>query len=178
MKVIEGEKLFYREITEADTDMVLRWRNSDFVRANFIYQPLITREEHLVWLKTKVNTGQVSQFIMLERETGEAVGSAYLRDIDHIAKKAEYGIFIGEESACGKGYGTEAAGIMISFAFKELGLSKLTLRVLEKNMRAIKSYEKAGFSIIGTRTEQVIINGRSQNLIFMEAIVQEERSRK
>ncbi|MFT3982338.1 MAG: GNAT family protein [Lachnospiraceae bacterium] len=178
MKIIEGEKLFYREITEEDTDLVLRWRNSDFVRSNFIYQPLITREEHLIWLNTKVNTGQVIQFIILEKAVGRAIGSVYLRDIDYVAKKAEYGIFIGEESACGKGYGTEAAGTMISFAFKELELQKLTLRVLAKNVRAIKSYEKAGFLVKESRMEEIVINGRCQNLIFMEIIAQEEKGKK
>ncbi len=178
MRVIEGKKLSYREITEEDTDLVLHWRNSDFVRVNFIYQPLITREEHLIWLNTKVNTGRVIQFIILEKAAARAVGSVYLRDIDYVAKKAEYGIFIGEESACGKGYGTEAAETIISFAFKELGLRNLTLRVLEKNVRAIKSYEKAGFSVKNNRMEEIIINGRCQNLIFMEITAQEEKGKK
>ena len=37
------------------------------------------------------------------------VGSVYFRDIDRVKKEAEYGIFLGEDDAAGKGYGTEAA---------------------------------------------------------------------
>lgn len=172
MKRIEGERLYYREITEADTDMVLKWRNSDAVRANFIYQPLITREEHLNWLATKVATGRVIQFIMVEKETETPVGSVYLQGIDKEAEKAEYGIFIGEESARGKGYGTEAATAMIQYAFEELHMHKLSLRVLEKNTQAIRSYEKAGFHIEGKMIDELKINGQYQTLIFMAVIAE------
>lgn len=175
MKIIESENLTYRKITVEDTEMVLKWRNSDAVRANFIYQPIITVEEHLQWLKNKVDRGKVIQFIMCEKTTGCPIGSVYLRDINYQTRKAEYGIFIGEESARGKGYGSEIARAMIRFSFENLSLHKLSLRVLEKNVQAIKSYESAGFKIEGKMIDEVFINQKYENLIFMAIISGEEK---
>lgn len=175
MRKLDGQKLYLREITEDDTDLILRWRNSDFVRANFIHQPLITREEHLLWFREKVQKGLVIQYLMVEKATGKKIGSVYLRDVDYQTGKAEYGIFLGEESVCGKGYGTEAAELMLSFSRNDLGLHKVSLRVLENNVRAIKSYEKAGFHMEGKMVDEVLSNGQYQNLIFMAVIFREEK---
>lgn len=60
-------------------------------------------------MRDKVAAGEVVQFILCETAGDRPVGSVYFRDIDTENKKAEYGIFIGEEDAAGKGYGTLAA---------------------------------------------------------------------
>lgn len=57
----------------------------------------------------------------------------------------EYGIFIGEESARGKGLGTETARLFTDFGFAGLHLHRISLRVLAENAAARRSYEKAGF---------------------------------
>ena len=102
---LEGEKVYLRLMTQEDTDLIVSWRNEDFVRKNFIYQKPFTREGHLNWIRTMVDTGKVIQFIICTKED-EPVGSVYLRDIDRTHRKAEYGIFIGEKDALSRGYGT------------------------------------------------------------------------
>lgn len=169
MRKLESDRLYYHEITIDDTEMVLKWRNSEFVRRNFIYQPVITYEDHIKWMEQRVSTGEVIQFIIIEKQTMNPLGSVYLRDFDYAAKKAEYGIFIGEESACGRGYGTEVAIRMIQFCFRELGFHKLSLRVLEENTRAIKSYEKAGFHVEGRFVDELLLRSQYKTLIFMAA---------
>ena len=142
--ILEGKNIYLRPMTGEDTDLIVKWRNEDFVRKNFIYQKPFTREGHLNWVETMVKTGKVVQFIICTSEN-KPVGSVYLRDIDETHHKAEYGIFIGEREALSKGYGTEAAKLMIRYAFEERKLHKLMLRVLAGNDRAKKSYENAGF---------------------------------
>ena len=137
--------VYLRPITLEDTDRVIRWRNSDRVRKNFIDQRPFTRQGHLNWLETRVATGEVVQFILCETETDRPVGSVYIRDIDRKNRKGEYGIFIGEADAAGKGYGTLAAKGAIAYARSELKLHKLSLRVFADNAAAVRSYEKAGF---------------------------------
>ncbi|MBO4775571.1 MAG: GNAT family N-acetyltransferase [Lachnospiraceae bacterium] len=154
-----------RPITYDDTEDIIRWRNSDYVRSRFIDQRLFTKESHEYWLKNFVETGKVAQFIILLDD--EPVGSVYLRDIDNDEKSAEYGIFIGEESARGKHVGTKAAKLILSYAFNELKLDKIFLRVYKDNPGAIKSYENAGFKKNG-RSEDVEVNGEVREVIFME----------
>nr|MCR5420618.1 hypothetical protein [Lachnospiraceae bacterium] len=72
---IESENLIYKFITEEDTDLILKWRNSYNVKKNFLYKKDITREDHLNWLKNKVDKGKVIQFIIIEKKTGIPIGS-------------------------------------------------------------------------------------------------------
>ena len=154
-----------RPITYDDTEDIIRWRNSDYVRSRFIDQRLFTKESHEYWLKNFVETKKVDQFIiMLDRKS---VGSVYLRDIDYDKKEAEFGIFIGEESARGKGVGTKSAELILKHAFEVLNLDKVFLRVYEDNAGAVKSYEKAGFVFKG-RKESITVNGAKREVLFME----------
>ncbi|MBO4783425.1 MAG: GNAT family N-acetyltransferase [Lachnospiraceae bacterium] len=154
-----------RPITYDDTENIIKWRNSEYVNSRFIDRRLFTKESHEAWLKNFVETGKVAQFIILL--DGEAVGSVYLRDIDPDTKEAEYGIFIGEESARGKGVGTKSAKLILKYAFEELGLKKIFLRVLKNNPGAVRSYEKAGFKKID-RVDTLTVDGETLEVIFME----------
>ena len=193
--VICGERIALRPMEEGDTADIIRWRNTDFVRKNFIYQKPFTVETHQHWMETMVNTGKVVQFMIcpyeesVEKEAGKvgqsqpeqikdtglkkcgnAVGSLYLRDINKTHHKAEYGIFIGEEAALSKGYGTEAAQLMLQYAFETLHLHKVMLRVLAENVRAQRSYEKAGFRKEAYLKDDVFLNGKYCDVILMACI--------
>lgn len=169
MKKYEDEVagIYLRLMTADDTGRIVTWRNSDGVRKNFIYQALFTRESHENWIKTMIDTGKVVQMMICEAATDRAIGSVYIRDIDTTHHKAEYGIFIGEEDARGKGYGTSAARLMIKYCFEELKLHRLFLRVYAENTQAIRSYEKAGFVKEAYLHEDVYVDGRYRDIVLM-----------
>ena len=148
------EDLRVRPISEEDTEMIVEWRNRDFVRHNFIFREPFTVQMHRNWMATKVASGLVEQFIIEYRmqEKGDngnlketaagpftPVGSVYLRDVDYVYKQAEYGIFLGEEGAYGKGIGNRAARWAVWYAKEELQLDTMILRVFADNERALKS---------------------------------------
>ncbi len=162
------DEIYLRKMEVSDTDKIVEWRNKDRVRKNFVYQEPFTIEGHLNWIATQVETGLVVQFIICEKSSDRAVGSVYFRDIDRNKGLAEYGIFIGEDDAVGKGYGTIAAKLALSYAFEELKLNYIFLRVFEDNMAARRSYEKAGFRLIEGKMEDIVINGVVRRMIFMD----------
>ena len=160
-----------RPITEADTPKLVKWRNAPSVVEHFIYRTPLTRKAHLNWLHNRVETGEVAQFVIYDGET--AVGSVYLRDIDRSNQKCEYGIFIGDEDCRGKGIGTAAAKLALAYAFEQLQMNRVYLRVFADNLGAIKSYEKAGFRYEGTFRQDVMIDGVGEDIVFM-AILRED----
>lgn len=164
--------IYLRLMTREDTDLIIKWRNSDAVRSSFIYQALFTRESHENWIRTKVETGQVVQMIICDIATDKPLGSVYIRDIDRDHNKAEYGIFIGEADARGRGVGSAAAKLMLEYCFGEEKLHRVYLRVLAENARAIRSYEKAGFVQEGYLKDDVCINGQYRDVVWMAAINQ------
>lgn len=166
----EAAGIFLRLMTAADTDLIVAWRNMDAVRKNFIYQELFTREGHENWIRTRVETGQVVQMIICDDATEKPLGSVYIRDIDRKHNKAEYGIFIGEDDARGRGVGTAAAKLMLRYCFGEEGLHRVYLRVCATNRQAIRSYEKAGFVREGLLRDDVRIDGEYRDIQWMAAV--------
>ena len=154
--VLEDEGILLKRMDEDDTENIIRWRNTEFVRRNFIYQKPFTKKGHENWIREMIRTGKAVQFMIVRKDLGEPVGSVYLRDIDRTHNKAEYGIFIGEKDALGRGYGTRAA--------------KLMLRVLAENIPAIKSYEKAGFVREAYLKDEVFLDGQYKDVVYMAVI--------
>ena len=172
--IIKGEEISLRFMKKEDTELIVSWRNKEFVRKNFIFQKPFTIEGHLSWFKDMIQTGKAVQFIIMENTLQKEIGSVYFRDISMEHHKAEYGIFIGEEDALGCGYGTEAAKLDIKYGFDELKLHKIFLRVLEENKKAIKSYENAGFIREAFLKDDVYIQGSYRNIILM-AVLESEK---
>lgn len=166
----EAAGIYLRLMTYEDTDLIVKWRNSDAVRKNFIYQELFTRESHENWIRTKIETGDVVQTIICDAATDKPLGSVYIRDIDRHHKKAEYGIFIGEPSARGRGIGTAAAKLMLRYCFEQEGLHRVYLRALVGNEQAIRSYEKAGFVKEGYLRDDVCIDGEYRDIVWMAVV--------
>lgn len=162
--------IYLRLMTYEDTDRIVAWRNSDAVRKNFIYQELFTRQSHENWIRTHVETGDVVQMIICDTRGDRPLGSVYIRDIDRHHNKAEYGIFIGEESARGRGIGTATARLMLRYCFETEKLHRVYLRALSDNLAAIRSYEKAGFLREGVLREDVCIDGIYRDIVWMAAV--------
>lgn len=78
---------------------------------------------HIIWMNTKVTSGQVIQYIICSNND-VPIGSIYFRDINNEKKEADFGIFIGEETATGKGYGYDAILVFVQNGFEMLNLKK------------------------------------------------------
>lgn len=162
--------IYLRPMTESDTDSIIAWRNREDVRKNFIYREPFTREGHGNWVKTMIHTGRAVQMIICNLDSGQPIGSVYIRDVDKAHKKAEYGIFIGVPEARGRGIGTAAAKLMLRYCFEEEGLHRVYLRALAENRQAVRSYEKAGFVQEGCLRDDVYIDGEYHDIVWMAAV--------
>jgi Acetyltransferases, including N-acetylases of ribosomal proteins len=173
LPVINGEKLSLRPITDADTEDIVRWRNDPEVWKYFLFREPFTPELHRAWLKNKVETGMVIQYMIVECESGHSVGSVYFRDVDEKNESAEYGIFIGEPWARRRGLGTETAKLFTRFGLEVLRLHRISLKVLGGNAVAMRSYEKAGFRTEGVFRDYVKLDGEFTDVVFMARLAGE-----
>lgn len=136
-----------RPIQLDDTPSIVRWRNSSDVARWLYSQEVLTDAMHLSWMANQVATGKCSQFIIDETRDGKyrGIGTVFIKNIDRANSKGEFGIFIGEPDARGKGYASQATRLILQHAFMELGLNRVYLTVQHDNIAGIKAYEKAGF---------------------------------
>lgn len=175
LPVINGDKVSLRPITAEDTENIVRWRNDPEVVKNFIFREPFTAEMHRHWLESRVATGEVVQYIILAGEQRRPVGSVYFRDIDRLNESAEYGIFIGESAQRGQGIGSKTARLFSDFGLELLGLHRISLRVLDGNDIARRSYEKVGFKVEGVFRDMVKLDGGFRDVIFMAKLSGEDQ---
>lgn len=86
--------------------------------------------------------------------TGEYMGTISLKHIDYEKKEAEYAIAM-RSSALGTGAAVTASRLLLELAFRQLGLQRVYLNVLQANQRAVRFYEKFGFRYTHESTLQV-----------------------
>ena len=76
-------------------------------------------------------------------ESGRHIGFIGLHQINWRNRWATGGLFIGERSAWGKGYATDAVRVRTRFAFAELGLHRIEGHTMNPAMKRV--FEKAGY---------------------------------
>lgn len=150
---MKGENIYLRPLTLSDTDLIVKWRNSDSVRKNLFSQELITTASHQKYYNEYIETHKCYQFVVEQiiYEGGSLygcsipVGTVYLKNIDHINQKALMGIFIGEGIDRRKGFGKEAVKLILQYGFLQLGLNKIYLQVICSEENQAKVFEEMGF---------------------------------
>jgi RimJ/RimL family protein N-acetyltransferase len=85
-------------------------------------------------------------------------------------QNAFLGIGIGEPDYRGKGYGTDALRVAVSYAFRELNMYRVGLDVFSYNTRAIRCYEKAGFVREAVQRSAIYRDGQRHDMIFMSLL--------
>jgi RimJ/RimL family protein N-acetyltransferase len=115
-------------------------------------------------------------FVIRERATERAIGTTDLTDIDDRNRCATFGINIGEASARGRGFGTEATKLMLDYAFTVLGLHSVGLGVAEFNLAGIHAYRNAGFRECGRWRQRWWYAGKLWDHVLMDCLTTEFES--
>jgi RimJ/RimL family protein N-acetyltransferase len=111
------------------------------------------------------------------RDTDRLIGTCAFSQLDGDNGSTLFHITIGEHDAWGKGYGTETTQLMLDHAFTRLALHRVALTVFEYNSRAIRSYEKSGFTIEGRARQAIFRDGRFWDEIHMSILLEEWEAR-
>ena len=90
---------------------------------------------------------------------------------------ATIGIALGREYV-GRGYGTDAMRVIVSYGFREMGLHRIQLTVAPFNPAGIRAYEKAGFIEEGRHRESVWHDGRWYDEVVMSILDHEWAARR
>lgn len=106
---------------------------------------------------------------------GRCIGTTRLHALNEENRRARYAIGIFDASYWGQGLGTEAMRLVLAFAFDDLGLHRVDLRVLGYNRRAIACYAICGFVQEGVEREGALIAGEWQSDVWMSILEQEYR---
>ena len=155
-----------RIVEEKDIELIKNWINNpkvhDFIRPR---TPVTYEEVKKSYLSLPSEMKNIH--FIIEDENKMPVGVVSLKNLHFVNKRAELHIFIGEDSARGKGYGKCGTLKILDFGFNKLNLFKIFLEVYEFNEKAVKLYEKIGFKIEGRLRFHSFKNGEYRHLLIM-----------
>ncbi|MFX1475510.1 MAG: GNAT family N-acetyltransferase [Promethearchaeota archaeon] len=133
--------------------MIYCWyANSDITSSfmgppKFPDRPILTWEELYADYRRHYFEDAVPQvarcFIITADDT--PVGQITYNDIDWDKSHTELDIWMSFEANCGKGYGPDALNALCDYLYKTHGVTQFIVQASERNQRAIRAYQKAGF---------------------------------
>ncbi len=160
-RVHESRLVRLRPFEPDDVERYRAWVNDPEIAALIDRAGTVTEAEHRAWYRALVASPTAAVFAVDRLADGQFIGLVWLYDIHQRHKRAEVRIVIGERSAWGGGYGTDALRVLIRVAFGLLGLDKLWADVLATNPRGVGAFERAGFAREGLlRADRVQGAGR------------------
>jgi RimJ/RimL family protein N-acetyltransferase len=166
--MIEGKKVRIRAIEKMDIDEIMKWVNDPEVKDNLLMRYPISRFQEEKWIDRALEENdQKNKTFAMETKDGVYLGGIGLHGIDWENRKAEVGIVIGKKEYWNKGYGTDAMMTILDFAFNQMNLHRVFLRVFEFNVRGMKSYEKCGFKKEGILRDDRYRSGEYHDTIMM-----------
>ena len=135
-----------------------RWsRDRVGIRYLLLQYPL-TLEEEQRWYERV--SGSPTDIVWAILREGRHIGNIGLHHIDWRNRHACGGIWIGETSEHGKGFGREAMAIRTRYAFLELGLHKVMTSSFFENEASRRAALSAGYREYGIRRQHVYRDGR------------------
>jgi RimJ/RimL family protein N-acetyltransferase len=165
---ISGDRIYLSPLCLDDSERYTAWLN-DFSTSRFLTltSAQVTAQgerESLVALSKE------HCYAIVERGKDELLGNVGLFAFDQTHRSAEVGIFIGEESRRGKGFGTEALRLLCDYGFNVLNLRSIRLKTYDFNERAAASYRKVGFKNAGRFRKAHFYAGAYHDILLMDLL--------
>jgi [ribosomal protein S5]-alanine N-acetyltransferase len=104
---------------------------------------------------------------------GRLLGEIRLDDLDQHDRRARLAVGLYDPAKLGIGLGREAIRLVLEYAFGELGLHRISLRVVAYNVRAIRCYSACGFIEEGREREAAHVAGEWHDDVIMGLLSRE-----
>src|SRR5262245_5618551 len=106
-------------------------------------------------------------------ERGTLIGGIRLDRVDLRDRRASLAVGIDDKARLGLGLGREAIMLVLRYAFTVLDLHRVSVRVVAYNTRALRAYEKCGFTVEGREREAAFVDGEWHDDIMLGIVDRE-----
>lgn len=146
-EVARGPRVLLRQKRQDDAQDDYRWRSQPELSRFDAAKPLsMSYEEFLALYEEELRSpSPYRRSLSIEDEAGRHIGNVMYYNIDAVHREAELGITIGEPEYWSRGYGTEAARLLVEFLVDQIGFQRVYLKTLDWNRRARRAFSKVGF---------------------------------
>jgi len=115
------------------------------------------------------SNGNTTMLSILTIDGNHPIGYVIFKGINGANLSAELGIAIMDSKFRSEGYGIDALGLAVEYAFNDMKLLLIGLTVFPSNTRAIKAYTKVGFNNVEVLEKSwTMPSGEQMDMILME----------
>jgi RimJ/RimL family protein N-acetyltransferase len=167
--MLRGKSVLLRPFKRSDISYFLQWFNDpEILQYLDMYLPMteISEEKFIEELGTTRARSDILFVIeAIEGDPNKPIGNCGLHGIDSKDRNANFGIIIGEKDYWSKGYGLEAARLLINYGFQQLNLHRISSSAVAFNEPSIKLHKKVGFREEGRLRKAKFKNGQYHDRI-------------
>lgn len=176
--LFQSSRVYLRKMTADDIPVYHAWRNDvEVMRTTSPMMEVYSMEDTRSFVEHVIlNSNGSKSFMVVDHDTRRTIGITSLINMDYKNRNSECIIDIGEKEFWGKGYGKEALKLLLDYAFLELNLHRVSLRVFSFNVKAIKLYDKIGFKPEGISRQALFREGTWHDIIHMGLLQEEYRN--
>ena len=170
--MIKGKKVYLRPILKQDITFLNEWKNDEETYKNLGggFMP-ISIDHQEKWMDSIIDTtGNNKRYMVCDNED-TPIGMVGLYNINWIHRTCEIGLYIGNKSTQGRGYGKESCRLIEQFAKEYLNLRKIKLNVVFDNESATRMWHSLGYEKVGLFKEERFIKGEYKDLVLMEKLL-------
>jgi UDP-4-amino-4,6-dideoxy-N-acetyl-beta-L-altrosamine N-acetyltransferase len=165
-----------RDLVREDSRCLFAWRREPEVNRWMSDQPPETPAAQDVWLEDFLADPDRRGWIV--NHNGQPAGFLMLSGLTNCNRRAEWGWYIGDPDARGRGVGRAAQALGLDKAFDELGLEKVWAEVLADNEAALKAQSAAGFRREGYLRAHALKDGVFRDVVLLAILAEEWRLRR
>ena len=170
---LRGRRVTLRPLTGEDTDAMARILSDPQVRlltgsvetTAQAHQPQPVDDTLVQWYSSRPDQSDRLD-LAIEDEAGTLVGEVVLNEFDPQELTCNLRVLIGPAGR-DRGLGTEAVALMTTYGIRDLGLTRITLEVLDTNPRGRRVYEKVGYRVTGHREQAAVLDGQDIGALDM-----------
>lgn len=175
---LSGQRVYLRPLERDDLPLLHKWLNDPEIRG-LIGEVLPTSQSGMAAYFDKVQADSSRVwFVIVVRDGDRMIGEAGLLRMFPAWRTTDLSIIIGDKTAWGKGYGTEAIELLLDYAFGYLNVHRVAIGVVGTNERALRFYERVGFKKEGIQRDGYFCNHAYHDFVMMSILEDEYRQRR
>jgi UDP-4-amino-4,6-dideoxy-N-acetyl-beta-L-altrosamine N-acetyltransferase len=165
-----------RDLVAEDAGRLFAWRREPDVNRWMSDSPPDTLEAQERWVEGVIVDPDRSGWIITAG--GRPSGFLMLSGLTDCNRRAEWGWYIGDPDARGRGVGRAAQALGLDKAFDQFGLEKVTAEVLADNEAALKAQGSCGFRREGYLRSHALKDGVFRDVVLLAILAGEWRARR
>lgn len=174
--MLSGKQIILRAIEKEDLEELRIWRNNPNLRKYFREFRELSKTDQLNWYeKVALPKDNTLMFAITDKETSRLLGASGLCYIDWLRRSADLSIYIGYKEIYLDDKATEAANLLIKYAFEELALHRLWAEVYSHDKNKQEFFTKLQFNLDGKFRESHWTEGQWIDSLYYSLLSTDKR---